>query len=137
LATALSGLYKRSGVDIVREQIANSFGNSNLHYDVAERSLVIWPLDSFATEIRYDLDARPNLIPVSVSGTGAGADKDHAGFEPLSAEQVLLSEQPIFWETWVAYWESPAATASSSSVTAHPVIRLPVAVAIRSPSSAN
>ena len=128
---------KRSGVDIVREQIANIFKTSNLHYDIAERNLVIWPIDSFATEIRYDLDARPDLIPVSVSGTGAGADNDHAGFEPLSAEQVLLSEQPISWEKWVAYWESLEATTSSTNVTPHPVIRFPAAVAIRSPSSAN
>ena len=43
LVTALMGLYKSAGVDLVREQIEDQFGSPMPWYDVSPAGLILWP----------------------------------------------------------------------------------------------
>ena len=58
---ALAGFYKLAAVDLVREQLVAVLGPSP--YDISDEGLIVWPGDSYATELLYDLRAG-NLAPI-------------------------------------------------------------------------
>lgn len=100
---ALAGLYKLSGADFVREQVENGFDTPISRYDFEGRRLVIWPDESFENEIRYDLEARPDLRLVSRNE----ASRNRPSTVP--AQKVVFAEQSITWDDWVQYWDAVAA----------------------------
>eukprot|EP00913_Durusdinium_trenchii_P013391 g12572.t1 len=100
--TALAGLYKLSGTDFVREQIENGFEKPVTRYDIAGRRLIVWPDESFETELRYDLDSRPELRLVS----RVAANEDRPA--RIRAADIIYTEQPVAWNDWVRYWDAVA-----------------------------
>lgn len=78
---ALVGLYKRAGAEIVREQVVAALGEEGVAWDIADRGLVVWPEESWETEVVY----------------------------PLEGPSLLFSETPLTWREWVSAWEDPAA----------------------------
>jgi hypothetical protein len=90
---ALAGLYKRAGVDLVREQVESLLGRGTA-YDISAEGLVVWPGAGYATEVVYALDgvARDALV------RGEPLDKAPA---PLDLAQLLFSRQAILWTSWV------------------------------------
>ena len=68
LATAIIGLYKSAGVDLVRQQIEGQFTPPVPWYDVSTAGLVIWPDGEEDVEVLYDLDDSPWIAPQSVRG---------------------------------------------------------------------
>jgi len=98
MENGLAGLYKMVGVDMVREQISQLLNGAA--YDIENHGLVVWPDDSYKTEIVYDLDfhaafARPRLK----SGTIALP-------EPLDVSRLVFGKQEIAWAAWVAAFAS-------------------------------
>ena len=106
--TALAGLYKRSGVDIVREQVESLLGRGTL-YDIAAEGLVVWPnegsapkADGYETDVVYDLAATGTLEGV-VRGVALPATP-----VALDADRLLFKRQDIQWTAWVdAFREDP------------------------------
>ncbi len=94
LETALAGLYKKAGVDLVREQIAALLGEG-VPYDVAAEGLVAWPGDGYESEVIYDLDGTGLLI-----GTMRGAPLAKAP-PTLDATKLMFRRQEIRWAAWV------------------------------------
>lgn len=91
---ALAGLYKRAGVEVVREQVEALLGDST-SYDISTEGLVVWPGKGYATEVVYPL-------------VGAGTTSGVVRGEPLSAapkslelDRLLFARQAILWTAWV------------------------------------
>ena len=94
LETALAGLYKKAGVDLVREQIEALLGEG-VPYDVAAEGLVAWPGDGYESEVIYDLGGTGQLI-----GTTRGAPLAKAP-PTLDAAKLMFRRQEIRWTAWV------------------------------------
>jgi len=95
LETALAGVYKKAGVDLVREQIAALLGEG-VPYDVSPEGLVTWPGDGYESEVVYDLDAE-GLLLGSVRGAALAKSPP-----TLAAEALIFRRQHIRWAAWVA-----------------------------------
>jgi hypothetical protein len=100
LRNAVAGLYKLSGVDLVREQIEPSLRPPGSPYDITDEGLVIWPRADFAEQLVYPLEVRPEVLrvddePGPVLATG-----------PSLSAGVLAAGQDVPWERWVRIWEA-------------------------------
>lgn len=96
-AHALEGFYRRSGVDMVREQLEDSFVNSH-PYDIDSEGLTIWPGGDFREEISVDLTRKYQLRPLPA------ARARQAMLEPAEKKRVLFGETSISWRNWVKCW---------------------------------
>jgi len=93
LEIALAGLYKRAGVDIVREQVEALLGR-RAAYDISAEGLVVWPGEDYATEVVYTLDG---------TGPAAGVVRGEPLAQappPLDLERLLFARQGILWTAW-------------------------------------
>ena len=113
LRDALAGLYKFSGVDLVREQIEAQLGPERPSYDISDSGLIVWPDSGFETEV----------VIAFPSTTSA-----HAGRSPSSKmvhneapafHRMLFSAIPLSWSRWVEVWERDRAQDG------HPVASIP------------
>lgn len=95
-ATAMMGLYKLAGVDLVRGHIRAALPDGAA-FDVSERGLVVWD-EGFSRERVYPLTLdRPTLVP-------------EGGGEPLRTDRIAFSRREVKWDDWRRAWEGPAAT---------------------------
>jgi hypothetical protein len=103
---ALVGLYKTSGVELVRPHIESIWPGRLTSYRIAPGDrLVLWPRDSQAAEIIYPLADRGSIEPTSAADLPEG-------FAPAAAEDVLFSLRPLPWTVWVEAWQRHAQGAS-------------------------
>jgi hypothetical protein len=94
LEIALAGLYKRAGVDIVREQVESLLGPAT-PYDIAAEGLVVWPGTGYETEVVYDLSGA-GMLQGSVRGVPLAVAP-----RALDASRLLFNRQEILWTVWV------------------------------------
>src|SRR5262249_30060945 len=73
LEIALAGFYKRSGVDLVREQLEHAIAGDEPPppYDISDEGLVVWPGHGYQTEAIYDLRAA-QPVPAMRGTPGGG-----------------------------------------------------------------
>jgi hypothetical protein len=93
--TALTGLYKKAGVDLVRQHL-EAVLPAGAVLDVTREALFVWADADRTRGVVYDLDdpdARVRLV-----GDG-GLDV------PGHTRDVLFSAQPVSWSRWVEEWE--------------------------------
>jgi hypothetical protein len=104
---ALLGLYKTSGVELVRPHLAGLWPGQAACYRVAaDDRLVVWPTDPHAPEVSYRLDEEGPIEPVSTGEVPAA-------FQPLAAsDSLLFSSRPLPWVVWVEAWDRHAQGAS-------------------------
>lgn len=106
VASALAGLYKMAGVDLVREPIAFELETRRVHpappaieYDFREEGLVVWldPVDP--VEVLYLLRPEPGPPPLVSIG--------HAEITPppLDTARLVFTDVAIDWSRWVDVWE--------------------------------
>jgi hypothetical protein len=103
LEIALAGFYKRSGVDLIREQLEHALAGDAEPppYDISEAGLVVWPAHGYQTEAVYNLRARQ---PVA---TMRGAP--WSGDPPiLAGRSAVFRREPLRWSAWTAVWEQLA-----------------------------
>lgn len=94
LDLALTGFEKVSGVDLLRADVALTFGD--VPYDIAENGLVVWFSDG---EVGYDLTTEPTAEP----RVRAGKSPDDL---PLpAADDLVFRRRPITWDEWVSAWQ--------------------------------
>lgn len=96
--SALYGLYKRAGVDLVHEHIVSLLPGKP-PFDVALEGLVAWPGKGFTTEVVYPLRQRTLLLEPRVSGPPPPFP-----FGPLAATDLFFAKRPLPWSTWVDTW---------------------------------
>jgi hypothetical protein len=100
LTTALAGLYKIAGVDLVREQLAALLPGGTPGYDVTDHRLVVWTDAAHRREIAYDLlDRHDELWPRQANGKRI----DH--LPTLDARRLFFSRLPLTWHEWEQCWQ--------------------------------
>ncbi|WP_435011195.1 hypothetical protein P12x_002496 [Tundrisphaera lichenicola] len=103
LATALAGLYKMAGVDLVREPILDALGPEPPDFDLREEGLVVWPDAVSATEILYLLRPRPGVEPfVTLDASGEPSTDTPPR---LDTARLLFADASVPWKRWVEVWE--------------------------------
>jgi hypothetical protein len=103
--TALAGLYKRAGVELVREQL-----QANLPpvagCDLTPNGLVIWLDQRGGWSLTYDLRTRHrHLEPCAADGLRAPEGPR------LDADRLVFARVPLLWRQWVDAWEKDQAGA--------------------------
>jgi hypothetical protein len=105
MTSALAGLYKLAGVDLIREQLTAALAPDAQGYDITDHCLVLRTPSSNGHAIRYHLAERQDwlLRPPTFDG-----DQD-ARLPALETGQLFFSQIPITWEHWVSCWQVDAA----------------------------
>ncbi|MHB1422388.1 MAG: hypothetical protein ACYC3I_04165 [Gemmataceae bacterium] len=100
VTTALAGLYKLVGIDLVAEQVRESLPTGT-SFTLTERDLIVetGPLGEAA--VRYDL-TRPRgaLRPRTLEGEPA------ANWPALEPRRLLFARMPLTWQQWIESWQS-------------------------------
>jgi hypothetical protein len=100
VATALAGLYKLAGIDVIHEQVLANLPAPVARFDLAPRDLVLWLDRRYGKAVWYDLeDLNGRLRPRSPGG-GPAPD-----WPVLDAVRILYARQPITWKQWVESWQ--------------------------------
>ena len=124
VATALAGLYKLSGVELVEEQVQRALSLPNMVYHLRPSEAEVWARDHRGTPVTYGLRTwgvtRPHPSNLAKS----------LGFLPLNPKQLLFSERDIPWDDWVGYWQNDTPEAPASGVLRETQQLLPVAHAL-------
>jgi hypothetical protein len=100
---ALAGFYRRSGVDLVREQLEHVLGDGGPppRYDISDDGLLVWPGEGYQTEVVYDLRAQsptPRMRGAPWSGE----------LPSLGGRHALHHREALSWTVWTNVWEQLA-----------------------------
>jgi hypothetical protein len=99
LITALLGLYKSAGVELVRQQIEDLLVKPSGWYDITATDLILWPeRDQEDVEVVYNLHEGPWIAPQSVRGLPRHA------LPTIERQRLLFQETPLAWNLWVGAW---------------------------------
>ncbi|MFO1096137.1 MAG: hypothetical protein U0992_22950 [Planctomycetaceae bacterium] len=108
--TALSGLYKRAGVDLVREQLELVFGPDVAVRELTQDGLVVSDRQRSQHVARYDLrTTRRWVIP-------EGPDAHDGPWPTLEREECVFADHPLDWQTWVGAWNGNGHADSNTPV---------------------
>jgi hypothetical protein len=100
MTSALAGLYKLAGVDLVREQLDAVLMPSVPGYDITDHQLVLWTGPRNGHGITYELtDRYDRLRPHRRNG------QDLTQLPALDARRLFFSRVPLTWEQWVECWQ--------------------------------
>lgn len=98
--TALAGLYKLAGIDLIREQIDALRPREVSCYDLTPTDLVFWVHQRGDTAVYYELINPEQELP---------AHNDEGEPLPewpaLDARRLIFNRVPIAWEQWVSTWQ--------------------------------
>ena len=94
---ALEGFYRKSGIDLVREQLETNFVNFQ-PYDINSDGFAIWPDGDFDRELNVDLTSKGMVRPLP-SGEATAA-----GILPTDRDAVLFYESLTEWTHWQYLW---------------------------------
>jgi hypothetical protein len=100
VTTALAGLYKLAGIDLVYEQVRESLP-SEAGFRVTEHDLILETGPLHEATVRYDLTrSRGPLKPYTLDGSLA------SNWTPLDPGRVLFARIPLSWQQWVENWQN-------------------------------
>jgi hypothetical protein len=103
LTSALAGLYKLAGVDLIREQLTAALSPHVPGYDITDHCLVIREDHLNGKMIAYDLREPYDLLtPLHRNGELVSRGPT------LDAKELFFSRRPITWDQWVECWELDA-----------------------------
>jgi hypothetical protein len=119
LVTALLGLYKSAGVDLLRQQIESLLPSPTPWYDISPAGVVVWPEGEEDVEVLYDLQEGPWVAPQSVRGLA------HRTLPTVERWQLVFADVPLLWDDWVVIWNQDAAGLEHPRESAAPVRVLP------------
>jgi hypothetical protein len=98
--SALAGLYKIAGVDLVREQLRSALTPQVGGYQLNDGQLVVWTKDRDHPDCAYTLrDQRDKLRPRSLNA------REPCHGPILDARAIFFSRTPLGWEQWVECWQ--------------------------------
>lgn len=102
----LVGLYKMSGVELVKEQVAlylRQFTALGLVFDLTPEGLKVWPKDQFEAAALYDLHEDGTIKPQPI------VNPTPLALPSFEASKVLFSETEVSWEEWLEAWAAEEA----------------------------
>jgi hypothetical protein len=98
---ALAYLYKRAGIDLVREQIQATLPKDAKHFEIGPAGMLVWYGSREAKPLLYDLaDPSPDMRP-----------RNHIDLHPapgpiLDAVQLIFRRAPLTWLQWTEVWQA-------------------------------
>ncbi|MEN6458660.1 MAG: hypothetical protein ABFC63_06990 [Thermoguttaceae bacterium] len=98
LSTALLGLYKTCGIELVRQQIEAEFAAPAPNYHVTADGLIVWPNDGTDAVALYPLGEGPWIAPQSVRGL------PRRRLPTIERQRIMFSEMAVSWDRWVELW---------------------------------
>jgi hypothetical protein len=125
IVSAILGLYKTAGLDMVDRQIESAFFPPVADYEIGRRGIIVYPTatmrhaeqsshpnrlshserseesgdQSSRTAIFYDLIENQIITPRAVSGSMPSE------MPAIDRSQLMLRDLPITWYQWVQWWE--------------------------------
>ena len=109
---ALTGLFKLSAVDLVREQVEHQLMISTSkpkngppkspqipRYDINASGLIVWPNEDYEQEVCYSLEDQPITYP------RPRALARLAGLNPIPLESLAFHLQELSWHDWRKFWD--------------------------------
>jgi hypothetical protein len=110
VTTALAGLYKLAGIDVISEQVITNLPRPIASFHLTRRDLVLWLDHRHGKSVLYDLqDLNGRLRPRSDSG------QPLSDWPVLQDDRLIFSRMPISWNQWVSNWkEQPTPSARPS-----------------------
>jgi hypothetical protein len=100
---ALTYLFKRAGVDLVREQVRAALPKEAQHFDLSPDGLLVWYGSRDSAPLLYDIaDPAPQLRP-----RVPGQRQPTAG-PVLDATRLMFKRVEITWSQWTEVWRPPA-----------------------------
>jgi len=108
LATAMKGLYKSAGIDLVRQEIERQLPSPTPLYDLGEEEFLLWPEGFPATTIRYGLDIQQPTTMHTIDGPVP------PNVPVVDVARLLFQQSPLPWSDWVDVWEHLATKGRSS-----------------------
>ena len=103
---AVQGFYRKSGIDMVREQLETNLIHSH-PYDINSEGFAIWPNGHFDRELTVDLSRKGPVRPMP------GSEASTAGIFPMDRHAVLFNESRTEWTQWLYLW-TPAESAGGT-----------------------
>lgn len=103
LMTAIIGLYKSAGVQLVRQQIESELPPPAPWYDVSAERLVVWPDREGDVEVLYDLREEQWIAPQAVRGLS------RRRMPTIDRQRLIFSAVPVAWWRWVEAWNQDIA----------------------------
>jgi hypothetical protein len=110
IISAILGLYKTAGLELVDQQIEAAFSPCVSAYDINPRGITAYPNTtlchpehsegSLQTEILYDLKENKTFTSQGVVGNLQSV------MPAVDRSQLMFREFQITWEQWVEWWES-------------------------------
>jgi hypothetical protein len=99
VTTALAGLYKLAGIDLVSEQVRENLP-PGASFSLTERDLIVETGPLREAVIRYDL-TRPRgpLKPHTLAGAQTSS------WPPLDPNRLIFARVPLSWQQWVENWQ--------------------------------
>lgn len=99
IITALAGVYKLSGVDLVDEQLKDKLNHPTLLYHLRFNDIEVWPGDQPSMPVTYPLRSWGMLRPQPATLAKS------LRFPAVPIKQLVYAEQDIPWQAWVDHWE--------------------------------
>lgn len=94
LADALTGFYKISGVELIREQIESAL-DSSAQYEIDDLGLLVGS-EPGSPPVHYDLRESAEEMRSTLAG---------AKLDGIDLEQLAFFASPVTWELWVEVWD--------------------------------
>jgi hypothetical protein len=99
LTSALAGLYKLSGVGLVREQVEAALPGSVTSYEITRDGLTLFPERTRQRALVYELrDAEGPVAPRRVGNNDPGGPV-------LDPYRLIFERTPLYWSAWVECWQ--------------------------------
>jgi hypothetical protein len=117
---ALAYLYKRAGVEVVREQVKAELPKEAVHFDIGPDGLLVWYGSRESDPLLYDLgdpvrELRPR-IPGQRQPTHGPA---------LDAKRLIIDRSQLTWPQWMAAWRGNTPTVLLATDDGEPVLLPP------------
>ncbi len=107
---ALEGFYRKSGIDLVREQLEKRLTKKH-PYDIDSAGLLVWPSNRFDVQIMVDLKAEGTISPMPANQAA------EAGLLPIASREVLFSATHTKWKDWERIWsDKDSATSPNHTI---------------------
>lgn len=120
VTTALAGLYKLAGIDLVREQVREELPAAATRFTMEENDLVVWVGSRPESSIHYNLlTPKGPLKPYTAEGAAV------VSWPALDPARLIFARVPLSWMQWVSSWDNGSDGHTPRTLFASPVKLLP------------
>jgi hypothetical protein len=110
IISAILGLYKTAGLQLVEQQIKAAFSPRYVAYDISQRGIIVFPSTSPGRIEHRDgsnqAEVLYNLKENTIVASKVAADNLLYALPELDRSKLMFCEFQITWQQWIEWWES-------------------------------